>query len=339
MPTRTLADIATKAGVSQATISRVINDKPGVSDDTRQSVLKTMQELGIERKNAKAADSKLVTLISPDLSNPIFSSFTTHISILMAQQQILPILCVYTIMGGSETSYLAMLKERPISGAIFLSGTYDTVGTDLSIYQDLADRKIPLAFLNASAHGVDGYYVESDDAAAMTMALNHLTNLGHKKIGLLLGDKEHYPTRNKYLAAQNFFKLRGLKHDSRLTAWTTYGIGSGQMAAKKLFLHGATAIVCASDQLALGAMKAAASLGLDIPHDVSIIGYDDSTAMNYISPALTTVRQPVTIMSQALMNGLLAMQADSDLAAKRDVLLYEPELIVRASTGACRDRN
>lgn len=333
-----LADIAQKAGVSQATISRVINGKPGVSDDTRKTVLDAISSMGVSKDSLHRNETRLVALITPDLSNPIFPEYITELITQLAQHELLTVVCTYTPSGASESGFLTMLQNQPIGAAIFLAGIYDTRNTNLSIYRSLSERNIPCAFLNGAVREMDGLYAGTDDDAAMTMALRHLTDLGHTRIGLLLGDRNHYPTLSKYEAAQRFFTEKGLEHDHNLTAWTTYGMDSGRMAARSLLEQGVTAIACASDQLALGAIRAARSMGLSVPEDISVTGYDDSPEMSTISPSLTTVRQPVSKISQSVVNGILAMMNNHQLAQRRDSLLFEPELVVRESTGRCVPR-
>ncbi|MCI1831772.1 MAG: LacI family transcriptional regulator [Bifidobacterium sp.] len=328
-----LADIANKAGVSPATISRVLNDKPGVSDDTRKNVLDAITSMGIPKGRLQRNETRLVALISPDLSNPIFPEFVTELITLFAQHGVLTLTCTYTAAGTSESNFLTMLRNQPIGAAIFLAGAYDTRNADLSAYDTLLERNIPCAFLNGTEREMNGLYVGTDDDLAMTMALRHLTDLGHRRIGLLLGDRNHYPTMKKNEAAKRFFSTQGISHDDGLTAWTTYGMDSGRTAARSLLDQDVSAIACASDQLALGAIRAARSLGLRVPEDISVTGYDDSLEMSTISPSLTTIRQPVSRISQSIANGILAMMDNHRLAERRDALLFEPELIVRESTG------
>ena len=328
-----LADIAEKAGVSQATISRVINNKPGVSDDTRNTVLNTLSSMGMSKERLQRSGTRLVAIIAPDLSNPIFPKFITTLVTLLAQHQLLPIVCVYTPSGTSEAGFLTMLQGQPLSAAIFLAGSYDTKDTNLSIYRSLTDRNIPCAFLNSTPRNMDGLFVGTDDEAAITMVLHHLIDLGHNRIGLLLGDRNHYPSILKHQAAQRLFKEKGFSPDQAPTAWTTYGVDSGRMAARTLLEQGVTAIACASDQLALGAIRAARSMNLSVPGDVSVAGYDDSPFMSDISPSLTSVHQPVDKICQSMVNGVLAMMDNHKLSRRRDVLMFEPELVVRESTG------
>jgi DNA-binding LacI/PurR family transcriptional regulator len=334
-----LADIAQQAGVSQATISRVINGKPGVSDDTRKTVMETISSMGMSQERFQRNETRLIALVTPDLSNPIFPEFITELVTLFAQHGLLTVICTYTPSGASESGFISMLQNQPIGAAIFLAGIYDTRNTNLSIYRSLSERGIPCAFLNGAPRDMDGLYAGTDDASAITMALRHLSDLGHTRIGLLMGDRDHYPTILKYEAAQRFFIDQHLERDEALNAWTTYGLDSGRMAARNLLEHGATAIACASDQLALGAIRAARSMGFSVPEDISVTGYDDSPEMSTISPSLTTVRQPVGKICQSVVNGVLAMMNRPKLAERRDSLLFEPELVVRESTGPCTPRD
>lgn len=330
----TLAQIAQQAGVSQATVSRVINGKPGVSQDRRAAVMQALGSMGIPTDRVLRTGTKLTAIVAPDLANPIFPQFVTGLVSRLAQLDHLAITCTYTPAGTSEESFLNLLQTQPIDSAVFLSGRYDTRDASLAQYTPLiADRGIPAAFLNGAVRDMDGLYVATDDAAAITMALRHLKDLGHRRIGLSLGDRNHYPSIMKYTAAMRFFEEEGIEHGDELTTWTTYGVTSGRMSAATLLDNGATAIACASDQLALGAIRAASLMGLSVPRDVSITGYDDSPLIASMTPPLTTIRQPVERMCQATVDGLMAMLGNRSLAKQRDAMLFEPELVVRESTG------
>lgn len=334
----TLADIASYTGLSSATVSRVLNGKPGVSPGSKQAVLDAVTELGMPPQRIQRNGSGLVGIITPDLSNPIFPEFVTRLGTMLAQDGYLSIVCSYTPAGTSEERFLSLLADQPLAGAIFLGGRYDTRDASLAPYRTLEGHRLPMAFINGAMRTMNGLYTGTDDDAAMTMALRHLQDLGHTEIGLLMGDRNHYPGIVKHEAAQRFFAQAGIAHDPALTAWTTYGVASGQLAARPLLERGATAIVCASDQLAIGAVHAAEQMGLDVPGDVSVTGYDDSPVAALLTPSLTTIRQPVERICQFAVNGLGAMLRDRSVIARRDELLFKPELIVRGSTGRCRPR-
>lgn len=333
----TLADIASRAGVSPATVSRVINSKPGVSEELRENVVNAIRELGMSLDRLQRNGKKPVAVISPDLANPIFPEYVTMLTTLLAQRDLLAFSCSYTLAGVSEEQYITMLQDQPLTGAIFLAGSYDTLGSPLDTYNPLLSRNVPLVFLNGAHREMKGVYLGTNDTKAMTMALRHLSDLGHQRIGLLLGDRKHHPSVQKYEAAKRFFQTNHIDHPDDMTIWTTYGFESGQVAAMELIRQGATAIACANDQLALGSIRAASVLGLRIPEDISIIGFDDSPSMKYMTPSLTTIRQPLPQICRAAVNSLLDPPSGATSGNRRNELLFDPELIVRESTG--RNRN
>ncbi|RYQ27155.1 LacI family DNA-binding transcriptional regulator [Bifidobacterium pseudolongum] len=333
----TLTDIASLAGVSPATVSRVINSKPGVSEELRENVVKAIRELGMSPDRLQRNGKKPVAIISPDLVNPIFPEYVTTLTTLLAQRGLLSFSCSYTLAGVSEEQYITMLQDQPLTGAIFLAGSYDTLDTPSDTYDPLLTRNVPLIFLNGAHREMKGVYLGTNNSKAMTMALRHLFDLGHQRIGLLLGDRKHHPSVQKYEAAERFFLENHIEHPSAMTIWTTYGFESGQVAAMELVRQGATAIACANDQLALGSIRAATVLGLRIPEDISIIGFDDSPSMKYMTPSLTTIRQPLPQICRAAVSSLLASSRGAATDSQHNELLFDPELIVRESTG--RNRN
>ena len=179
---KTLADVAAEVGVSQATVSRVLNGKPGVSDDTRQAVLNTAKNMGITSTVGRN-QPRHVAVVTPNLVNPVFASLLTAISTQLTARNILPFLCTYTSGGTSEETLLSMVLSEQIDGAIFLSGQYDSKGNDYSIYQRLAEHRIPMVFINAGDPDLPGYFIRTDDRLATEMALQHLVNQAHTRIG------------------------------------------------------------------------------------------------------------------------------------------------------------
>ncbi|TCD54420.1 LacI family transcriptional regulator [Alloscardovia theropitheci] len=332
---KTLADIAQKVGVSQATVSRVINGKPGVSEETRQTVMEAMQSLGMPRSEATRTTTHEVALVTPDLNNPIFPAFTTAIVTQLAQRNVLPLLCTYTLGGATENSLLTMVMNRQIDGIIFIAGNYDTRHGDFSMYNLLDERRIPKVFINEADSSVKGTVVRTDDALGCDMAMKLFMSQGHRRVALLMGDPNHYPSIMKYQAALRFAENNNIEIVD--TIWTTYGFESGHDAAIKLAENGVTALLCASDSLALGAIKALNARGMRVPDDISVIGYDDSPQLGYIRPGLTTLRQPVESIARSAVTSLYAMMNDDSLIGQHRVVTFDPELVVRGSTGLCRD--
>jgi DNA-binding LacI/PurR family transcriptional regulator len=158
-------------------------------------------------------------------------------------------------------------------------------------------------------------------------AYAHLVSLGHRRIGLMVGPADHTPSRRKAAA---FTALTARDRGQHPIGHALFSFEGGQAVAGELFEAGVTALVCGSDVLALGAVRAARRKGLAVPGDVSVVGYDDSAFMNYTDPPLTTLRQPIEAMSRAAVT-LLANQISGNNPTPKE-LLHEPELVVRSST-------
>jgi DNA-binding LacI/PurR family transcriptional regulator len=329
--TRRLADVAKKAGVSEATVSRVLNGKPGISESTRATVLTALDVMGYERPTQLRGDrARLVGLVLPELQNPIFPALAEVVGGALAQRGFTPVLCTRTTGGLSEADYVAMLLERQVSGVVFAGGQYAEADAPHEHYAQLLDVRLPVVLVNAAAEHLDFPRASTDDAVAMEQAFGHLASLGHERIGLILGPADHVPSRRKFTAYEGALERAGLRWDPALVERTMFSLEGGQAAATRLVKHGVTGIICASDPLALGAIRAVRRAGLDVPGDVSVVGFDDSAFMNCTDPPLTTVRQPIEAMGRAAVM-MLVSQIDG-AAVTAEELLFEPELVVRGST-------
>lgn len=318
-------------GVSEATVSRVLNGKPGVSEATRQSVLTALDVLGYERPTQLRGErARLVGLVLPELQNPIFPAFAEVIGGALAQQGLTPVLCTQTKGGVSEADYVDLLLQQQVSGVVFAGGLFAQADAPHDHYHQLAERNIPVVLINASIEGLDFPCVACDDAVAVEQAWRHLASLGHERIGLLLGPLDHVPSRRKLEAARAAAEAAGTPLPEERIVRSIFSLEGGQAAANRLLEQGVTGIVCASDPLALGAIRAARRRGLRVPQDVSVVGFDDSAFMNCTEPPLSTVRQPIEAMGRAAVE-LLCSQIQGAQSHPGE-LLFEPELVVRGST-------
>ncbi|WP_329181627.1 LacI family DNA-binding transcriptional regulator [Streptomyces sp. NBC_01477] len=381
--TRRLAEVAKRVGVSEATVSRVLNGKPGVSDSTRQAVLTALDVLGYERPTQlRGVRARLVGLVLPELQNPIFPALAEVAGGALVQLGFTPVLCTRTAGGLTEAEYVTMLLDQQVSGVIFCGGL------SADEYRALLQRGLPVVLLNAAIdyaaiqaerqldrrpdrpgpadrrpdriaeHRQDRHavraaehhqdrlgprtlgfpQVSTDDVAAVQQAYAHLTSLGHTRIGLLVGPADHSPSRRKAaafttLAHHHNHNQSRAKHtttDTHPIGHALFSFEGGQAVATELLATGITALICGSDVLALGAIRAARRQGLTVPHHLSVVGYDDSAFMNYTDPPLTTLRQPIEAMSRAAVT-LLANQINGTNPTPKE-LLHEPELVVRHST-------
>jgi LacI family transcriptional regulator, repressor for deo operon, udp, cdd, tsx, nupC, and nupG len=327
-----LQDIAGAAGVSEATVSRVLNDKPGVAKHTRQSVLAALDLLGYERPSKlQKRRTGLVGLIVPELTNPIFPAFVQVIETALVQDGYTPILCSMTPGGVPEKEYIDMLLERGVSGIIFLSGLHADVSADHAHYRKLVQSALPIVLVNGYVEGLPVTSVSDDDEAAMRVALAHLMALGHRTIGFATGPLRYRPSALKHDVFLRTMKDVAQGDAAKLVEVSFFTVEGGRAAAQRLLDASVTAIVCANDLMALGAIRAVQSRELNVPEDVSVVGYDDTALITFTDPPLTTVRQPTQAMGEAAVRALLDEMRGVPIP--HGDLLFEPELVVRGSTG------
>jgi len=333
--TRRLAEVAKKVGVSEATVSRVLNGKPGVSQTTRDAVLTALDVLGYERPTQMRGErARLVGLVVPELQNPIFPALAEVVGGGLAQQGFTPVLCVRGAGGGlSEASYVRMLLDQHVSGMVFAGGNFAEADSPHDHYDLLLERGVPAVLVNAAAEHLRYPRVCVDDAAAVEQALGHLLSLGHRRVGLIIGPDDHMPSRRK-LAAFTALAARAGIDTAGAVEHTMFSVEAGHASAGRLVRAGITGIVCGNDPLALGAIRAVRRLGMSVPGDVSVVGYDDSALMTCTDPPLTTVRQPIDAMGRAVVSTLV-QQVEGGTVASAE-LLFEPELVVRGSTARAR---
>lgn len=194
---------------------------------------------------------------------------------------------------------------------------------------------MPFVLINGYSEKVAAPFISPDDRAAMWMAVQHLAELGHERIGLAVGQRRYVPVLRKiegFTAAMRSVLGVGDEELDELVHHTLFSVEGGHAAAGVLLDRGCTAIVCGSDLMALGAIRAVRQRGLAVPGDISVVGFDDSPLIAFTEPPLTTIRQPVEAMATAAVDALLEEVGGEP--AQRVEYMFQPELVMRGSTGA-----
>jgi len=330
-----LEDVAARAGVSAATVSRVVNGKQGVSEKTRRRVAAEIEFLGYQpARRAPESRSGLVGLIVPELDNPVFPSFVQAMESELAGHGYAPFLCSATL-AVQEDEYIDMLLGRGVSGLIFICGRHANAEVDHSRYQQLRADGVTMVLVNGWLDGLDAPFASTDDVAAMQKAVHHLRDLGHTRIGCAMGPTRYITSRRKVTGF-----LQGMARAHRgvapavdphqLVVNTVFFVEGGPAATEMLIERGCTAIVCGSDVMALGAIRAGRAAGLRVPQDLSVVGYDDSAMLAFTDPPLTTMRQDVIAISRHAVNALF--DEIGGTPQPRRELLFQAQLVVRGST-------
>lgn len=327
-----LNQIADYAGVSVATASRVLNDRPGVAEATRRSVLTAVDVLGYARPTGlQTRRLGLVGVVVAELDNPVFPALAQAIERALPSLGYSALLSTRQLGLQAEQGSIELMREHAVAGIVFVSGIHSDVEADHEHYYRLREQGLPLAFVNGAIADFDATFVATDDAAAIELTVRHLLALGHRRIGLATGPTRFTPSARKLAA----FELAVQRHgrDASGTAYVgDYSVEGGRAAAIDLVQRGCTAIVAASDLSALGVIRGVRTLHMDVPADVSVTGYDGAPIMEFTDPPLTTVRQPVEQLAAAAVRSLVDEIEGNP--RPRTELLFQPELLVRSSTGA-----
>lgn len=327
-----LKDVASLAGVSTATVSRVVNDRPGVSDAVRDRVVDALRQLEWEPSGMRGNPRRrTVGLLVPELTNPIFPAFAQGIESRLGRSGMTTILCTSSPDGVGERVHVDAVVDIGVAAAVFIAGSHADTGADHGMYADLRERGVAVIVVNGRAPGLEDLpAVTSDDVEAGRLATEHLLRLGHRRIGLAAGQLRYVAASKRQEGWSRALSAAGVDAEQPMVE-ETYTIAGGRRAGERLLDAGATGIVAASDIIALGVVQAVRARGLRVPEDVSVVGYDDSLLIPHTEPPLTTVRQPVDQLCRAIAR--LCVQAAEGVELPSTELAFHPELIARGSTG------
>lgn len=326
-----LIDVARRAGVSEATASRVLGDRPGVSQATRDRVLEAARELGRDLFGTPGMRERMAGILVPDLDNPIFAQWVEALEAELFGRGAAALIATRARTVEREQEIFQRFVRAGASGIIVVSGHHAQEAGPMDHYRALVQQGVPLALINGVRDDVDAAFISADDERAVRVAVAHLHELGHTAIGLAVGDERTWPVRRKVRAFEELIGRRS--SPARTIAFTDFSYAGGYQAARELVERGCTAIVCGSDVMAAGALEGVRSLGLEVPLDVSVVGYDDARWAELTRPPLTTVRQSVLEMARAAVRAVLE-GGENSRRPPRTELATAPQLIVRGSTGA-----
>lgn len=328
----TLRDVAALAGVSHQTVSRVLNGNEHVSPETRQSVQKAIAQLGyrpnaIARSMASGLTSTLACL-SPNLTDFTYASMMEGAEGI-ARQAGYYLLATSTTSPESFDNVIEQLVEyRRVDGVIIISPYIDDRHTHLP-------RHIPAVLVGGSLRSDAGQYVYLDNRDGAIQATQHLLRMGHTRIAQLTGPIVEDCSQDRDRGYREALRAVGIEPDPRLTSEGDWTATSGYRFLQQLY-HSQimpTAIVAQNDRMAVGIIRAARDLGIAVPQELSVIGFDDMPLASYFDPPLTTMRQDTFAIGRASAQLLVDLIHSEDQAPH--LVRFQTELLVRQSTTTC----
>jgi LacI family transcriptional regulator len=332
-PSTRIADVAALAHVSPATVSRVLNDAPSVDPTLRARVQHVVATLGyrpdrIARSLRRGATATLGLVIS-DVQNPFFTALVRGVERVAASRDLLVMLCNADGEPARERRYGEALIAERVAGAVIASA--DPAGQAVHA---LVAAGIPTVIVDRQSGdaAVDTVFVNNH--AGARCAVEHLTGLGHRQIGLISGPLDFSVARERLEGYAAGLAHAGVAFDPGLVRIGDFRQASGH-AAMAALLDDARghldAVFVAGDLMTLGALAAIREAELEIPTDISVVGFDDMPWASALNPPLTTIAQPATAMGEIAAQ-LLIDRIDGTAEAEPRNVVLDPALIVRAST-------
>jgi LacI family transcriptional regulator len=333
--TVSVKDVAARAGVSVGTVSNVLNRPERVSPETRDRVSAAIAALGFVRnesaRHLRAGSSRTVGLVVLDVANPFFTDVARGVEDTANAAGLAVILCNTDEKTAKEDAYLDLLEEQRVRG-ILITPT-EAITERLT---DLRRRGTPVVLLDRKAVGRDQCSVSVDDRKGGDIAVTHLLDSGHRRIAFIGGPLSFAQVADRLKGAKAAVQ-RARLDTAAMTVEVTpaLNVAAGRAAVSNLLTLAKrkqpTALFCANDLLALGALQQLALQGIRVPQDIAIVGYDDIDFASSAMVPLSSVRQPRHQLGRTAAN-LLIEEADEARGHKHRQVVFEPELIVRESS-------
>ena len=329
----TMREVAENAGVSIATVSHVINGTRFVSPEVRKRVKNVMQELGYRpnslARSLRIGESKTIGMIVPDVANQFFADISRQIENISFQQDYSVILCNSDNDVEKQLSYISTLLKKQVDGVIFISA-----GESSEHLEQLSLSQVPVVVVDRDVALAYADVVLLDNKDAGYKATRHLTDLGHKRIACISGPNDLAPSMLRVEGFKNALADAGITCKKKYIVLGDFLFSGGENAMNTLLNQDPipTAVFALNDMMAIGAITAIRRAGLHVPQDISIVGFDDIRMASAVSPALTTISQPVEQMAQIAAELLINKIKSKTSKNENQRVLLKAELVIREST-------
>ena len=330
-----IAEIAKRANVSTATVSRTLNQSGPVKAATARKVWRAVTEMNYyPNSHARAlvsGRSRLIGLIVSDITNPFFPELIRAFQDLATQKQYDVLLTSTDYLTSRMTECIRRMLERKVDGVAMM-----TSEMDLGLIKELSRRNVPIVFMDVGQMGPRMSHVAIDYGNGIRQAVDHVVRLGHRHIAFISGPLDLHSARTRRQAFLDGLRHHGLTPDRKMIREGMHTAEGGQQAMSALLRLSKppTAVVCSNDWTAIGALHAVHAAGLAVPTDVSIVGFDDIPLTRYTNPALTTVRMTASDVGATAFNALFRLIGEE--AVEGDVYQIPTKLVVRESTARAK---
>jgi LacI family transcriptional regulator len=336
----TINDVAKACKVAPSTVSNALAGKAYVKPATRRRILAAVERLGYRASTLARAlrtqRSFSVGVVLADITNPTFPEIVRGIDDALRESGCTLLLCNTDGSVERQAQYMRALADRHVDGLILVSQHLDT-----PVIEPLLAAAPPAVLVHRRHRQRTFDYVGLDNVRGITLALEHLTALGHRRIAFIRGPQESTAVEERYSAFTAFVAAGRIDDDTCLVVQGDYTREGGHVAGETLLdlPHPPSAIIASNDVAALGVLEAARERRREVPRDVSIVGFDDIFVSGLNAISLTTVRQPMREIGAAAAQLLLKRITDGMRPYRAKQVIFAPDLVVRRSTAPPASRN
>lgn len=325
----TIHDIAKQAGVSITTVSLVLNDKKcRVSKETKERIIKVAKELNYKpsqiARSLATSETKTIGLIVPDITNPFFAQMAKGIGDALSNTGYTMFLANSYNDHKKELQHISKFQQHSIDGLIITS-------VNSEVYDETFEKNLSMPFVILDRHisKMDRTSIEVDDFLGGYMATEYLLKCGHRRIACFAANQMYLNARERLRGYEQALQDYRIPVDKNLIFYSDYTIDGGYKSGLQLLKTDATAVFASNDLMAFGLYKICSEKGVLIGDNISVIGFDDIPVSEYLSPRLTTIRQPIYEIGQKVVDTLILLikNPKSDPPS----VIFPLELIVRDS--------
>ncbi|MDR1689404.1 MAG: LacI family transcriptional regulator [Clostridiales bacterium] len=342
----TIYQIAEQAGVSITTVSRVLNNSPLVTEQTKELVRavinKNHYSPNAMARGLSLSKSKTIGVILPDITNPYFSALFIEIE-RYALEHDYSVLLYNTLYGSfshsfsktfDECDYFQMCVEKRLDGVIITGGQLDKDDISKEYKQSVNElcKSLPVVIIGQEIKGIDCLFIQRGLAKGIEILTEHLRSLGHQKIGFIGGEPGVRVTSERFNAYKDALKQAGLPYNPSYVHFSDYYVNDGYKAMQnQLKAERPTALIAINDMVAFGALRAMTDAGVAVPEDMALVSCDEFFFGAYTVPRFTSLNQQNDYLGQlAIVNLIKKINGQND---DKTVIVHEPKLVVRESCG------
>jgi len=328
----TIRDVARRAGVSIATVSRVLNDNPRVRPPLRDRVEQAIEELDYKpsalARGMRSQSSRVIGLILPDIENPFFTSLARAIEDAAHASRYSVLLCNSDDDPQKEQVYAEVMLAERVAGVILIPASAE-------LCDPLLKRNIPLVCVDRPLPDCRVDTVRLDDELGGRLATEHLIASGHRRIGLIAGLRLAIVNQERLQGYKRALEAAGISFDPALVRHGDFQESGGYRATRELLELETrpTALFVTSHLMAAGALRAIREKGLQVPQDLSVVTFGETPWLSLFTPSLTTVRSPIYEMGKEAAN-LLLRRIKGEAPQSPVLVQLAPQLVVGESTAA-----